>query len=108
MTWAVDASGTQAAVIGTEHTLDTSNANGTFQLLVDVSALQLGDVLELRVYTKVLATSGLNQVWKATIAQPQFNQVAPSPPLPSDQQIRFTLKQVAGVGRNYDWKVMKV
>jgi hypothetical protein len=43
-------SGTQTAVIGTEHFLANVNEAGVFTLHVDKNAMAAGDVLELRVY----------------------------------------------------------
>jgi hypothetical protein len=109
MTWSVDSSGTDTAVVGTEQTLDTSTSNGTFVFVVDTTNMALGDVTELRIYTKTLNTSGLDQVWKATYGpNPSFNPVAMSPPVASDQSIKVTLKQVAGTARTYDWKVLRI
>ena len=108
MTWSVDASGTQTSTIGTEITLDSTTNNGTFVFVVDISAMQLGDVTELRVYTAVLSGGTANQAWKATFGpNPTFNTVTISPPLASDQQANFTLKQIAGTARSFPWKVLR-
>jgi hypothetical protein len=44
----VDSSGTQAATVNTEHTLDDVAAPGTYQLGVDMTNMAAGDVVELR------------------------------------------------------------
>lgn len=107
MAWTVDASGTQTATIGTEHTLATSTTNATFQPKFDLSNMANGDALELRIYTKVLSTSGLNQVWKGTYSNVQINTDAIGPMLASDQSYKITLKQITGTGRNYDWSLLR-
>ena len=108
MTWTVSGSGTQAATIGTEHILDTDTVNGTYACFVDLVNMANGDVAELRVYTKVLSTGALDLVWKGTYANVQVEPVKPAPPIASDQSVKFTLKQTAGTGRNFDWKVLRI
>jgi hypothetical protein len=51
----IQASGTQAASIGVEQTLaDLTSPFAIYQLIVNVNAMQAGDVTDLRIYTKVL------------------------------------------------------
>lgn len=72
-----------------------------------------GDVLELRIYQIVL-TGGTRRVayfdrWMD--AQPADDQIAISVPISNELtdagSLRFTLKQTAGTGRSYPWKVLK-
>jgi hypothetical protein len=106
----IQASGTQAASVGVEQTLaDLTSPFVVFQLLVDVSNMQAGDVTELRIYTKVLAGGGLDSaIYQQLSGAPTGNgdQVMMSLPVVSDQEIKFTLKQIAGSARNYPWKVV--
>jgi len=106
----VQASGTQTAVIGTEHVLsDLTSPFAVFQLLVDVINMATGDITELRIYTKVLSTGGLDSAIYQQLANAPTgsgDQVLISMPVVSDKEIKFTLKQIAGTGRNYDWKVV--
>ena len=108
----LQASGTQTAVIGTEHTLsDLTAPFAVFQALVDVINMQAGDTTELRIYTKVLSTGGLDSaIYQQLIGAPTGNgdQVQISVPVVSDKEIKFTLKQTAGVGRSYAWKVVSI
>lgn len=109
MTWTLDSSGTQTAVISTEHTLATSTQNATFQAFVRCNNFAVGDILELRVYTITLTGGTLEIVWKACFGPaPPISLVIASPPLASDQSIRLTLKQTAGTGRNFDWKLLRI
>lgn len=106
MSWSVSASGTQTAD-GSEDALTTDTTNATYSLLVDLTNMANGDIVELRVYTKVLSTGSLDLVWKGTFANAPLAVVAQSPFVPSDQSIKATLKQIAGTNRNYDWKLLR-
>lgn len=108
MTWAVSASGTVTAVVNTESTLVTDTTNGTYYFQVRTNNMANGDVVELRIYTMTLAAGTLETTWKTTVGPslPTAIVVA-SPPQPSDQSIRVTLKQVAGTARNFDWKLLR-
>jgi DNA-directed RNA polymerase subunit E'/Rpb7 len=105
------ASGTQTAVIGTEHVLvnaDSSNKN--YVLSVDTRLMQNGDVVEFRIKTKVLSTSTLGVAYYAVYAQTQAHPVKYSVPVPATavQTITCTLKQTEGTGRAYDWSLDSV
>lgn len=107
------ASGTQTAVITTEHTLDDANAAGVYELFVDTANMVDGDVLELRVKAKVLTGGTLrggligvfygaqetDDVWKKSEAV--------SNDLAEADGLVFTLKQTFGTGRNFPWKILK-
>jgi hypothetical protein len=109
MTWTSSASGTQTAVIATEHTLATDTTNGTFYFEVDINNLANGDILELRIYVMTLSGGTLRVAWKSTYGPiPPINDIAASPPQPSDQSYRCTLKQTAGTGRSYPWKLLRI
>lgn len=110
---ALDASGTQTAVIGTEHTLDDIAVAGTYVSVVDTNAMAAGDVLELRVYVIVL-TGGTRRVaymQRFIDNQPTDDQIKISVPVGNDLtdagSVRFTLKQTAGTGRAFPWKVLR-
>jgi hypothetical protein len=109
VTWSVSASGSQTATIGTEFTLATDTTNATYYFQVRCNNLALGDVLELRIYTMTLAAGTLEVTWKTSVgpALPPTLVIA-SPPQPSDQSIRVTLKQISGVARSFDWKLLRM
>ncbi|WP_428492179.1 hypothetical protein [Rhodopila sp.] len=110
MTWAVSASGTTTATIGTEFVLASDATNGTYYFQVRGNNLVIGDVLELRIYTQTLTTtfSTPEVTWKTTIGpSPPAAFVIASPPQPSDISIKVTLKQVAGTARSIDWKLLR-
>lgn len=108
------ASGTQAAVIGTEHFLVNVNEEGKFTGIVDVSAMVDGDVLELRAYQMTL-TTGTPRVVDLIIlygAQPTDQLIIEwgnnlKNELTDAQSLRYSLKQTLGTGRSYPWKVVQ-
>lgn len=113
MSVTADASGTQTAVIGTEHTLDDVAAAGTYTFHVDSNAMAAGDVLELRIY-QIILTGGTRRVaylQRYLDAQPADDLIKISVPISNELtdagSLRFTLKQTAGTGRAYPWKVLK-
>ena len=105
------ASGTQTATINTEHTLATITDAGIYVLLVDKHLMQAGDTTQFRRKTKVL-TGGTSRV----VVMDSFSD-APSadamiyqsePPLSLRFSGSFTLKQTAGTGRDYDWRIERI
>lgn len=112
MAWTLEASGTQTATIGTEHTLATLTGNKTYVLVVDTvnmtSASGTPDIVELRVKTKVLTGGVTRQVYPAAYVNSQADPIKISIPIPSDQEAVFTLKQVQGTGRAFPWKVLSI
>jgi hypothetical protein len=107
MTWTVDSSGSQTAVIGTEHILDAPTTNATYAYSVDTVNLANGDLVELRVYDKIDGTN-LRQVFKATYQHAQLNIGKVSPPIAVTAGAQFTLKQTAGTGRVFPWSVRRI
>jgi hypothetical protein len=112
----VEQSGTQTAVINTEHTLRDVNTIGTFQFHVDMSALAATEVVELRIYqiiltggTRRLASPGM-KTFTGALADPNpivyvFDPI--SNDLTDAGSLRFTLKQTSGTGRAFPWKILK-
>ena len=106
-------SGTQTAVINTEHTLLSVNAAGVYTLHVDKNAMASGDVLELRIYRIVLTggTARVVKVYEFSGAQladdMQFDSRPFGNELTDTDSLKFTLKQTFGTGRNFPWKVLK-
>jgi len=106
-------SGTQTAVINTEHVLNTTTpetTDGIYQLVVDVSVLTLGDTLELRVKEKALTagTQRTVETWVLIHAQHADSNLWVSPSLILLHGWDFTLKQTAGTGRAFPWSIRKV
>lgn len=107
MAWTVDSSGTQTAVISTEHILDTPTTSATYVFAVDTVNMALGDVLELRVYDMVDGTN-YRLVWKGCWQHVQLGVGKVSPPIAVTTQGKFTLKQTAGTGRAFPWSVRRI
>lgn len=109
MTWTASSNGSITAVIGTESTLVTDTTNATYYYEVDISNLANGDILELRIYTITISGGTLHLAWKSTYGPvPPIQDIAASPSQPSDQSYRATLKQTAGTGRVFSWKVLRI
>ena len=104
---ALSSSGTQSAVINTEHVLYNPMDNRYYFGYIDLSNMLSGDTTEIRVY--VIAKSGGNYILYLleTYSGIQSNPLLYIPPLPSDTGWRLTLKQTTGTGRNYDWTVFE-
>ena len=110
---ALYASGSQAATVTTEHTLNSPSAAGTYILCVDTSVLAANDVLELRVYQATL-TGGTQRVAYLMIyygVQPTDDVEKVSIPIGNDlveaNALKFTLKQTFGTSRTFPWKILK-
>lgn len=100
-------SGSQVAIIATEHTLGAAiTAAGVYVLVVDTSTMVNGDVLELRAKTKAKAGSTSRLAYAATYVHIQTEGNKYSVPIPVDTEVVFTLKQVAGTGRTFDWNIL--
>lgn len=103
------ASGTQAATIGTEHALvSNSTTADAFQVHINVLAMAAGDVLEIAVKGKVLATDSELVIYRAVLAGVQGEPVWPSMPLMLMHGWSVTIKQTAGTGRSYSWSVRRM
>jgi len=100
------ATGTQTAVIDTEHSLATVSTSSVVMLYVDTANLSTGDVLVLRVKTLVLNGGTTRLCQEAVYANPQAIPIKYSDPLITDQEAVFTLEQTDGTGRAFPWKVV--
>ena len=98
-------SGTQAAVIGTEHTLLTTTTVGNYVFKVVKAAMQAGDTLELRIYDTVLSGGVSRVAYEVTYSgvQPADDMISISVPIPILVQFVATLKQTVGTGRSFPW-----
>lgn len=102
----VIASGTQTATISTEHDLATDTANHTYVLGVDTAALTAGDLVELRLYTKILSGGTERLAYVASYQHAQGEPAKYSVPVPANIHLRATLKQTAGTGRAFPWALL--
>jgi hypothetical protein len=109
------ASGTQAAVVTTEHVVATAAVEGRFTFHVDTVNMIDGDVLELRIYQIILSGGASRVAYLMTYygAQPTDALIKISKVVPNDlveaNALRFTLLQSFGAaGRNFPWKVLRI
>lgn len=99
-------SGTQSATI--EHVLAIDTNNGTFQLEADLSNMTYIDLVQLRAYTVLLSGGSLVQRQEGTYQNVQTDNHVASDAIPSDQSISYTIKQLAGTGRAFAWKMLRI
>lgn len=113
MARSVVASGTQAATIGTEHTLydETGNEGGAYDAFIDGANMASGDIVEVRVYAKLLSGGTLHRVYYAKYTNSQDDEprrkspIIYIPAITVAKEWKLTLKQTAGTGRNFDFIV---
>lgn len=101
----LSSSGTQTAVVGTEHTLYNPTTNKWFSAYVDLTNMVTGDTVEIRV-SLIVKTAGSYILYSLdTYADAQAMPLYHAPSLPSDIGWKLTLKQTAGTARTFDWRV---
>lgn len=88
--------GTQASVLGTEHTLDTDTTSNVYIFAVDTGAMAAGDVIALRVKTKVLSGGVEREAYYATYFGAQAQPQKYSVPVPADISVAVSLQQLRG------------
>lgn len=108
MAVAIESSGTQTAVISTEHSLAAPTSAGVRALEVDTVNMVAGDILELRIKVAALSAGTQRVLYyqRYLDAQSADDLIKISVPIPSSQGATFTLKQTAGTGRNFPWAVL--
>jgi hypothetical protein len=105
----VTQSGTQTAVINTEHTLTNPTGSKWYSAYVDTTNMTTGDITEIRVYVLIKSAGSYIQYWIDTKVDSQSpNPLVYVPPFPSDLGYKLTLKQTNGTGRAYDFRVYEV
>jgi hypothetical protein len=108
----VEASGSQTAVIGTEHTLATIAGPGTYVANIDTANMAAGDAVEFRIKMPVLSggTARTEFYVMYTGVQPADDVLKTSVPFIVDATAGgclVTLKQILGTGRVYPWSIKK-
>lgn len=101
------ASGSQAATINTEHSLAQLTGIGIYVLVVETTAMQSGDTLELYIKTKAKSGQSSQKAYKYLFSDVQTEPNKYSVPVPVDTEIICTLKQTAGTGRAYVWNLLR-
>jgi hypothetical protein len=100
-------SGTLAAT-GGEDTLATVAVAGNYVLKVDASAMQAGDAITLRIYTRVLSGGTDRVEIRETFIGAQNNPIITSIPIDAPHRIQATLHQIAGTLRSFPWSLDEV
>lgn len=112
MATTVEASGSQTASIGTEHTLATIAGPGAYQVWIDTTAMTATDVVEFRAKAPVLSGGTVVTFFYGMFcgAQPADDVGKISAPFMIDSAAGgclITLKQTIGTGRSFPWKILK-
>lgn len=100
-----DGEGTVTAT-GSEQTLVDVPYEGTFLLLVDVSNMQAGDDLKLRLKTQREASFHTSHY--VLLEDAQTTQIYAHGPLVAAEAARATLQQTAGSNRSYNWALLRI
>lgn len=98
----------QTATLDTEHTLDTETVAGVYVLVVDTANMVNGDVLRLKMKTKVQTGETSRIAYEAVYANVQGQPNKYSPPVPVDTELVCTLEQTDGTGRVFPWNLLKL
>jgi hypothetical protein len=103
----VEASGTQTAVVGTEHTLSAFTSNRNLQLWVDLSNMVAGDSVHVRLKRKVLSSGSIRTFdsFQLSGAPATDGQLAASVPFSAPHGATVTLEQEAGTSRDFAWSL---
>lgn len=107
------ASGTQTAVISTEHQLADTAVAGVYTFHVDTVNMVAGDILQLRVYQMIIAAGTSRVLLEQDFYGAQLTDDLIKVSLPIGNELtdatalRFSLKQTFGTGRAFPWKVLK-
>jgi len=104
----VSSSGTQTAVIGTEHTLYNPITSRYFTAYIDLTNMTSTDTVEIRVYVIAKTAGSYILYYMSSFSGVQSNPLLYIPSMPSDIGYKLTLKQTAGTGRAFDWKVYEI
>lgn len=103
--------GSQTAVIDTEHTLNTTTpetSDGVFQFVVDLANLARDDRVILRIKEKCRSGDTIRQIHSWVFFNDQIDDLWMSPTLILLHGWDFTLEQVDGTGRAFPWSIRKV
>jgi hypothetical protein len=101
--------GTQIAVIGEEHQLTTQAGIGIYVLTIDVTPMQLGDILQIFIKTKATMASSYVTAYKISYSdvQVEANKYSVPVPVSAGTGITCTLKQTNGTARTFVWNLLR-
>lgn len=104
----LEASGTQAATVGTEHTLATLAVNKSLWPEIDINALVAGEYVEIKVKTKTLSGGVTRTIQSAIFSwlDAGVGSGVSMEPIISDLEYVLSLKQIGGSSRSFPWKIL--
>lgn len=101
-------SGTQTAILASEHALAQSSGIGVYVLLVDTSEMLSGDTLIIRIKTKVATGANFVIAYEDIFTDAQVAPNKYSIPLPSVVDMSCTISQSTGTPRTYKWNLLRM
>ena len=91
----------------TEQTLDSGTAvSGTFMARLDLINMVDGHQIAIKGYTKAKTTERLYFSYSKSNAQ--IDLIEETPPIPTAEDIKFTVQIVAGANINIDWSILNL
>ena len=106
MSWSSIDSGSKTAD-GTEQTLSTQTTSGTYVFGIDTANMANGDVIEIRIKTKMRSGDSSQLAYFVSYANAQSELNKYSVAIAVDVEIVVTLKQTAGTNRTYLWALLR-
>lgn len=104
----INSSGTKTSD-GTEQTLATIIANNTFELTLNLTNMVNGDVLVVRIKTKVLTGSTVAEIWKAIFTNNQGTLVVVKGiPVTSPFEYVATIELDVGSNKAFEWSIAEL
>lgn len=91
---------------GSEDSLISETTAAVYILSLDLTPMALGDVIEVRIYTKTKSASTKEIAYIATYSNVQGEPNKFSVPVPAGYYFEATLKQTAGTNRTIDWALL--
>lgn len=104
-------SGSQTAVISTEHVLNATTpetTDGIYQLVIDCNAMLKGDSLVVRIKEKARAADTQRLAWRMDLEGVQDEPLLVSPAIVLLHGWDMTLQQTAGTGRAFPWSIRQI
>lgn len=105
--------GDQALTVGAgETSLATDSNGGVYLLVVDLSPMQAGDTIKIRLKTKIRSTG--TGATARTMKYASYSNAQTDPthvelgPVCTDLYVEATMEQSAGTTRTIPWKLLKI
>ena len=102
------ASGSVTTIIGTELSLASGTASGTYVLSLETVNIADGDALEIRGYDKPGGSATKRQCMYYSLANAQSIPSHKSPPILTEGYAEFSVRQTTGSARSLAWSVLNL